>query len=128
MTADTPVGIVGLGLMGVAVPEAYGGSGGDTVGYVLAVEELARACASTAWNWVNFAAHHMMLGMFPREVQDEVWNKSRDAMSAGSRHNTAAPFAVSFRLDLPASAGLKALKKLRTRIAEAVATLEIRYM
>jgi butyryl-CoA dehydrogenase len=37
-----------LGLMGVAVPEAYGGSGGDTVGYALAVEELARACASHA--------------------------------------------------------------------------------
>ena len=34
--------------MGVAVPEAYGGSGGDTVGYALAVEELARACASHA--------------------------------------------------------------------------------
>src|SRR6476661_713879 len=37
-----------LGLLGVAVPEAFGGSGGDTVGYVLAVEELARACASHA--------------------------------------------------------------------------------
>src|SRR5258705_8553435 len=37
-----------LGLMGIAVPEAYGGGGGDTVGYVLAVEELARACASHA--------------------------------------------------------------------------------
>ncbi len=37
-----------LGLLGVAVPEAFGGSGGDTVSYVLAVEELARACASHA--------------------------------------------------------------------------------
>ena len=37
-----------LGLMGIAVPEAYGGAGGDTVGYALAVEELARACASHA--------------------------------------------------------------------------------
>jgi butyryl-CoA dehydrogenase len=37
-----------LGLMGVAVPEALGGSGGDTVAYVLAVEELARVCASHA--------------------------------------------------------------------------------
>src|SRR5258705_293061 len=37
-----------LGLMGVAVPEAHGGAGGDTVGYALAVEELARACASHA--------------------------------------------------------------------------------
>jgi len=37
-----------LGLMGIAVPEAWGGSGGDTVGYVLALEEVARACASHA--------------------------------------------------------------------------------
>ena len=32
-----------LGLMGVAVPETYGGSGGDAVAYALAVEEIARA-------------------------------------------------------------------------------------
>ena len=37
-----------LGLMGVAVPEAYGGSGGDTVGYAVALEEVAKACASHA--------------------------------------------------------------------------------
>jgi len=37
-----------LGLMGIAVPEAHGGSGGDTVAYALALEEVARACASHA--------------------------------------------------------------------------------
>ena len=37
-----------LGLMGIAIPEAYGGSGGDTISYALAVEEVARACASHA--------------------------------------------------------------------------------
>lgn len=36
-----------LGLMGVAVPEQYGGAGFDTVSYVLAMEEISRACAST---------------------------------------------------------------------------------
>src|SRR5689334_167593 len=36
-----------LGLMGVAVPEEYGGAGFDTVSYVLAMEEVSRACAST---------------------------------------------------------------------------------
>ena len=45
---------------------------------------LAKACPSTSWVWVNYAAHHMMLGMFPREVQDEVWNKDRDALIASS--------------------------------------------
>ncbi|MFI5376566.1 MAG: acyl-CoA dehydrogenase family protein [Candidatus Rokuibacteriota bacterium] len=37
-----------LGLLGIAVPEALGGSGGDTVACVLALEEIARACASHA--------------------------------------------------------------------------------
>lgn len=37
-----------LGLMGVFVPEAYGGSGLDHLSYVVALEEIAVACASTA--------------------------------------------------------------------------------
>ena len=37
-----------LGLMGIAIPEAYGGSGADSVAYVLAMEEVAKACASHA--------------------------------------------------------------------------------
>jgi butyryl-CoA dehydrogenase len=35
-----------LGLMGIAVPEAWGGAGGDTVAYAVALEEVSRACAS----------------------------------------------------------------------------------
>ena len=37
-----------LGLMGMMVPPDYGGSGADTVSYVLALAEVAYACASTA--------------------------------------------------------------------------------
>jgi len=37
-----------LGLMGIAVPERWGGSGADAVSYVVALEEIARACASHA--------------------------------------------------------------------------------
>ncbi|MGN6104379.1 MAG: acyl-CoA dehydrogenase [Kofleriaceae bacterium] len=36
-----------LGFLGIAVPETYGGSGLDHVSYVLAMEEISRACAST---------------------------------------------------------------------------------
>src|SRR5579885_1416672 len=36
-----------LGFMGIFVPEQYGGSGMDTLTYVLALEEVCRACAST---------------------------------------------------------------------------------
>src|SRR6185436_5301754 len=36
-----------LGLMGVAVPQEWGGAGMDSVSYALALEEISRACAST---------------------------------------------------------------------------------
>jgi short/branched chain acyl-CoA dehydrogenase len=50
-----------LGLMGLPFPEEYGGSGGDTVSYALAVLEIARADASTA---ITLAAH-VSLGSMP---------------------------------------------------------------
>ncbi len=37
-----------LGLMGVKVPEAYGGTGLDNLAYAISIEELARGCASHA--------------------------------------------------------------------------------
>jgi butyryl-CoA dehydrogenase len=36
-----------LGLMGIAVPERWGGAGMDNVSYALALEEISRGCAST---------------------------------------------------------------------------------
>jgi butyryl-CoA dehydrogenase len=36
-----------LGLLGVAIPQEWGGAGMDTVSYALALEEISRACAST---------------------------------------------------------------------------------
>ncbi len=41
-------GMSELGLLGMLVPEKYGGSGLDNVSYALAIEELARVCPSTA--------------------------------------------------------------------------------
>lgn len=37
-----------MGLMGMMVPEEYGGAGMDAVSYAMALEEVAVACASTA--------------------------------------------------------------------------------
>jgi butyryl-CoA dehydrogenase len=37
-----------MGFLGMMVPEEYGGSGLDTISYVLAMEEVSRACASTS--------------------------------------------------------------------------------
>jgi alkylation response protein AidB-like acyl-CoA dehydrogenase len=43
-----------LGLMGIPFPEEYGGGGGDTLSYVLAVEELTRIDSSVA---ITLCAH-----------------------------------------------------------------------
>jgi alkylation response protein AidB-like acyl-CoA dehydrogenase len=43
-----------LGLMGIPFPEAYGGAGGDSLAYALAVEELTRVDSSVA---ITMCAH-----------------------------------------------------------------------
>ena len=42
------------GLLGIPVAEEYGGAGADNMSYVLAVEEVSKACASTG---VTISAH-----------------------------------------------------------------------
>ncbi len=41
-------GLADLGLMAVNVPEEYGGAGAGVISYALAMQEVAKACASTA--------------------------------------------------------------------------------
>jgi len=50
-----------LGFMGVNIPRAHGGCGLDSISYVLIIEELARACASTA----IIVAVHNSVGAYP---------------------------------------------------------------
>ncbi|MBW7904599.1 MAG: acyl-CoA dehydrogenase family protein [Phycisphaerae bacterium] len=49
--------LAGMGLFGLYVPTEYGGAGLDVVSYVMAVEELSRACASTG---ILMSAHHSL--------------------------------------------------------------------
>ena len=63
-----------LGLMGIPLPEEYGGSGGDTLGYAIAVEELTRVDSSVA---ITLAAHTslgtMPIFLFGTEEQKREW-------------------------------------------------------
>lgn len=45
--ADLVARMAELGLLGIEVPEAYGGAGLDPISYVIAMEEVSTACAST---------------------------------------------------------------------------------
>ena len=53
--------MAGLGLLGLPIPEQYGGSGADTVSYAIAVEEVSRVSGSIG---ITMAAH-TSLGLYP---------------------------------------------------------------
>jgi alkylation response protein AidB-like acyl-CoA dehydrogenase len=63
-----------LGLMGIPLPEQYGGAGGDTLSYAIAVEELTRVDSSVA---ITVAAHTslgtMPIFLFGTEEQKREW-------------------------------------------------------
>ena len=63
-----------LGLMGIPIPEEYGGGGGDTLSYAIAVEELTRIDSSVA---ITVAAHTslgtMPIFLFGSEEQRQEW-------------------------------------------------------
>lgn len=59
--AETFRKMANLGLMGLPFPEAYGGAGADSVSAAIAIEEVARACGSTA---LIYSAH-LGLGCAP---------------------------------------------------------------
>jgi short-chain 2-methylacyl-CoA dehydrogenase len=77
-TASFPYAIVRqlseLGLMGIPFPEEYGGAGGDTLAYVLAIEELARVDSSVA---ITLCAHTSLgtqpIYLFGTEEQRREW-------------------------------------------------------
>lgn len=58
---DTWKRIVELGLPGIPFAEDVGGAGGDTLSYILAVEEISKVCGSTG---LTLAAH-VSLGTYP---------------------------------------------------------------
>jgi short/branched chain acyl-CoA dehydrogenase len=63
-----------LGLMGMPIPEEYGGAGADTVSYALAIEELTRIDSSVA---ITVAAHTslgtMPIYLYGDDAQKQEW-------------------------------------------------------
>ena len=63
-----------LGLMGIPFPQEYGGGGGDTLSYVIAIEELTRVDSSVA---ITVAAHTslgtMPIYLFGSDEQKRQW-------------------------------------------------------
>jgi alkylation response protein AidB-like acyl-CoA dehydrogenase len=63
-----------LGLMGIPIPQEYGGGGGDTLSYAIAIEELTRVDSSVA---ITVAAHTslgtMPIYLYGTEEQKREW-------------------------------------------------------
>jgi short-chain 2-methylacyl-CoA dehydrogenase len=63
-----------LGLMGMTIPEEYGGAEADTLSYAIAIEELTRIDSSVA---ITVAAHHSLgtlpIYLFGSEEQRREW-------------------------------------------------------
>jgi alkylation response protein AidB-like acyl-CoA dehydrogenase len=74
--------LAGHGLFGLVVPEALGGSDAGVIAFLLAVEEIARACAATA---TIFAGQY--LGMYPILLAGTEEQKQRflPALARGER-------------------------------------------
>src|SRR5437763_11519232 len=79
-----------LGLMGVNVPEEFGGAEAGAVAYALAMMEVAQGCASTA---VTMAVSNMVAETIVRVGSDEL--KKRYVPEITSGKFTAASYALS---------------------------------
>lgn len=51
-----------VGLFGINIPKQYGGAGGDDLSYFIAVEEIAKVCATTA---IILSAHNSLCSEYP---------------------------------------------------------------
>ena len=60
-----------LGLMGISIPKEYGGSGADFLSYILAIEEIAKGCASTAVILVHTSVESFPILYFGTEEQKQ---------------------------------------------------------
>jgi len=83
-------GLADLGLMAVNVPEELGGAGAGVVAYALAMQEVSRACASTA---VTMAVTNMVGEVIARFGTDEQRNKHCPKLASGEY--VAGSFALS---------------------------------
>jgi 3-hydroxy-9,10-secoandrosta-1,3,5(10)-triene-9,17-dione monooxygenase len=84
LTRDTEQLLHEAGLFRFHQPKAFGGMELPFVAVVDIPAEIARGCASTAWNVGNLACHHWILGYYDPETQHEVWDANPDALIASS--------------------------------------------
>jgi alkylation response protein AidB-like acyl-CoA dehydrogenase len=71
--AEALKALAAVDLLGLLVPEEYGGAGGSMWQYVLVVEEIARGCASTAATYMTQAHCAVPIMLAGDQEQKERW-------------------------------------------------------
>jgi 3-hydroxy-9,10-secoandrosta-1,3,5(10)-triene-9,17-dione monooxygenase len=82
MEKDTLEDLHRTGLFRFHQPKRWGGMELPFVAIFDLPYEVARGCASTAWNVANLGIHHWMLALYDERAQQEVWGQDPDALIA----------------------------------------------
>jgi 3-hydroxy-9,10-secoandrosta-1,3,5(10)-triene-9,17-dione monooxygenase len=82
MGKDTLQDLHRTGLFRFHQPKRWGGMELPFVAIFDVPFEIARGCASTAWNVANLGIHHWMLALYDERAQEEVWGQDPDALIA----------------------------------------------
>ena len=78
--SETIADMRAAGLFRVMQPVGYRGDSGDFADYIVVAEELGAGCPSTAWIYANVVLKSWMVGMYPREAQDDIWGRDPDTI------------------------------------------------
>jgi len=81
---ETEAAFRAAGFYRILQPARYGGLEARYGLQTMLSAEVARGCASSGWALSITAAHSWILGMFPREAQDEFWNPDPQRTLASS--------------------------------------------
>jgi alkylation response protein AidB-like acyl-CoA dehydrogenase len=97
--AETISEIRDAGLFRVLQPLRYGGFGGTLPDMIDIAYEIGRGSSAAAWIFGNVSLHSWIIGMFPKEAQDEIWADADTITSSCLRPVcTAKPVAGGFMI------------------------------
>lgn len=110
---ETVAALHEAGLFRLFQPARYGGIEAPFRAFVEIGAILAQGCGSTSWVFNNLVVHNWMLGYWPVEAQDQVWQSSPHALvgssfifPSGHAEKTAGGYRLSGRW--PFSSGIDA--------------------
>src|SRR5699024_923921 len=81
---QTMTELVSAGAFRMLQPRRYGGLESDPTRFYEVVREVSGACGSTGWVLSVLGVHAWHVSLFPKAVQDEVWESGPDTLVASS--------------------------------------------